>query len=209
VYFLRVELGIPLCDVSKIVQAFPTTLVLDVDAEMRVNVEYFRGKGIENICRIVKRLPPILSYDLAGNIIPKMNYLENTLGLSPYDLLSFPAYFSYNLKHRIQPRTLFLLANGKSVAEIGLNLAITCTDRQFCERIAKLPLDDYNEFVLWLQQKRNGKLSLRRNGNRNSNRNSRQGNRIRSCNETRPSKRPVIRPRIIREVKEEKKVLGS
>lgn len=144
--FLRVDLGIPREDVARIVHAFPATLVLDVDEEMRVNIEYFRGKGVENVCRIVKRLPPVLSYDLQKDIIPKMQYLENRLGLSPYDVLSFPAYFSYSLRERIEPRTLFLQAIGLSLTEVGLNMTLSLSDEQFCSRVALKQLAEYQHF---------------------------------------------------------------
>lgn len=144
--FLRVELGIERAAVVHIVRAFPSTLTLDVDDEMRVIVEYFRGKGVENICRIVQRLPPILGYELESDIAPKMHYLEHNLGLSPFDLLSFPAYFSYSLHDRIVPRTKFLQSIGRPLLDVGLNRALTLSDEIFCRRVACRDITDYRSF---------------------------------------------------------------
>ncbi len=159
--FLRVDLGFSRPDTAHIAIGFPATLVLDVDAEMRTNIEYFRGKGIENVNRLVRRLPPILSYDLRKDIIPKMFYLENSLRLSPFDVLSFPAYFSYPLESRIQPRTLFLRTVGKPLSEIGLNMALSLGDEEFCRRVAERPLADYQQFCARLNELRDEKKRLR------------------------------------------------
>lgn len=158
--FLRVELGFERETVTRIVHAFPATLILDVDSEMQQNVEYFRARGVENVGRIVQRLPPILSYDIEADIDPKMRYLEQALGLSPFDVLMFPAYFSYSLRDRIEPRTRFLQSKGMSVAETGLNMALTLTDDQFCYRVARVPLKEYEDFCAQLTVSRaSGRIS--------------------------------------------------
>ena len=159
--FLRVDLGFSRSDAAHVTTGFPSTLTLDVNEEMRKNVEYFRAKGIENVCRIVRRLPPILAYDLQRDIIPKMDYLETSLHLSPFDLLSFPAYFSYPLETRILPRTLFLRALGKPLLEVGLNMAISLNDDEFCNRVAERPLKDYQQFCNRVEELLTEKKRLR------------------------------------------------
>lgn len=145
VEFLKTELGLQVA-LSKVVRAFPTVLTLDVEANMRVVVDYFRGRGVVNVGRIVTLLPPILGYDLETNIIPKMEYVEKELGLSSYDILGFPGYFSYSLEKCIEPRTKFLQARRQSVTESGLNLALSLTDEDFCKRIAGVPVSHYYSF---------------------------------------------------------------
>ena len=39
----------------------------------------------------------------------QMDYLVEEMGLSVYDVLTFPAYFSYPLDTVIEPRTEFLV----------------------------------------------------------------------------------------------------
>lgn len=159
--FLRVELGLARDDVADIVRAFPATLTLDVDSEMSVNVEYFRGRGIENVCQIVKHLPPILSYDLNKDIVPKMRFFEHALKFSPHEILQFPAYFSYKLHERIIPRTLFLIATGEQVKSDTLTITLSLTDEEFCHRVANRPIKEYHAFEKRLGELRKRSLAQR------------------------------------------------
>lgn len=144
--YLTKELNLDALRLAKAVRAFPALLTLDVESDIRVVVDFFNSQGIRNIARIVSRLPPILGYDLETNIIPKMRYIENELGLSSFDILQFPGYFSYSLTRCIEPRTKFLLALGTSVPQAGLNLILSLTDEGFCSRIAKCPVSQYYAF---------------------------------------------------------------
>lgn len=146
VNFLRDELSIPRGNIAKVVRAFPAILTLDVDSDMRPVVQYFKSKGVGNVGRLVTHLPPVLGYDLETNIIPKMDYLEQVLGLSSYDIARFPGYFSYSLEKRIEPRTRYLQALGRSVSESGLNMALALTDVEFSERVAETHPSQYYYF---------------------------------------------------------------
>lgn len=42
-------------------------------------------------------------------VMRQMDYLVEEMGLSVYDVLTFPAYFSYPLDTVIEPRTEFLV----------------------------------------------------------------------------------------------------
>ena len=159
--FLSKDLSLEPDELKKLVRAFPTILTLDVEGDMRQVVNYFRRKGIINVGRIVKRLPPILGYDLDTNIIPKMEYIEQELGLSSYDILTFPGYFSYSFEKCIKPRTKFLQAKGRSVTESGLNMALGLKDEDFCERIAKVPVSQYYAFkAAFLLRRKNEKAAV-------------------------------------------------
>lgn len=146
VAFLKNEFGLTTDELARVVRAFPAVLTLDVESNMRPVVEYFRHRGVVNVGRIVKRLPPILGYDLETTIIPKMKYVEDDLGLSNFDILSFPGYFSYSMEKCIQPRTKFLQAKGQSVAQWGLNMVLALSDEDFCKRVARAPLPQYYKF---------------------------------------------------------------
>lgn len=152
--FLANDLSLEPEELQKVVRAFPTVLTLDIECDMREVVNYFRRKGVINVGRIVNRLPPILGYDLETNIMPKMEYLENELGLSSFDILRFPGYFSYSLEKCVEPRTKFLQAKGCSLTQPGLNMALGLTDEDFCERIALVPVSQYYAFrKAYLQKK--------------------------------------------------------
>jgi mTERF len=152
--YLSHELGLSAMDLSRIVRAFPAILCLDIATEIEPNVHFFREHGIVNIGRIVSRLPPVLSYDIKTNLAPKMEYLMNGLGLSAYDVLLFPGYFSYSLTECIEPRTRFLQKLGVPLIEFGLNMALSTTDDVFCERIAMSDVKSYIAFRQALAERR-------------------------------------------------------
>ena len=56
----------------------------------------------------MRRLPPVLGYDVDTILEPKWRYLTEELQLSSYDVTRFPAYFSYPLDSIIIPRTKYL-----------------------------------------------------------------------------------------------------
>lgn len=160
--FLTNDLSLERTELAKVVRAFPAVLTLDVECDMREKVNYFRCRGVINVGRIVKRLPPILGYDLDSNIVPKMEYVEQELGLSSYDILRFPGYFSYSLEKCIEPRTKFLQAKGRSVTQSGLNMALALSDEEFCARIAQAPASHYYAFREAYQQKKSRDQRLAR-----------------------------------------------
>eukprot|EP00953_Heterococcus_sp_UTEX-ZZ885_P013569 7751-Heterococcus_DN1.PRE.1 len=59
------------------------------------------------------------------------------MGLSVYDVLTFPAYFSYPLEALIEPRTEFLKLRRRPIAVVGLNTALTSGDADFARKVAK------------------------------------------------------------------------
>jgi hypothetical protein len=154
VRFLSDELALGEDDIARIVRAFPAILTLDVQTDMRPNVDFFRARGVRNVGRIVARLPPVLSYDIETNLAPKLDYLVTGLGLTAYDILRFPGYFSYSLTGVIEPRTRFLQKCGIPVTQSGLNMALAPTDEAFCERVAFAPIEHYTAFRIQLREKR-------------------------------------------------------
>lgn len=144
--FLMKELGLSTGEIRKMVRAFPAVLMLDVEQDMRQIVEYFKSKGVQNVGRLIYRLPPLLGYDLETEIVPKMEYLEHDLKLGIFEVLQFPAYFSYSLDRRIIPRTKFTLATRNSVRALGLNNVLTLSDDLFCERVLRCRPELFKEF---------------------------------------------------------------
>lgn len=144
--YLIEELKLDTLSLAKAIRAFPALLTLNVESDIHAVVNFFKSRGIRNIARIVSRLPPILGYDLEADIIPKMQYIENELRLSSFDVLQFPGYFSYSLTRCIEPRTKFLLARGRFVTQAGLNLILSLTDEGFCSRIVQCPVSQYYAF---------------------------------------------------------------
>ncbi|CAN0369227.1 unnamed protein product, partial [Hapterophycus canaliculatus] len=75
-----------------------------------------------------------------------MDYLVSTMGLSVYDVLTFPAYFSYPLETVIEPRTEFLSIRGRPITLVGLNIALQQGDADFARKVAKVQPRVYREF---------------------------------------------------------------
>ena len=144
-YFLK-SLSIKENEIAKIVRAFPAILLLDVENEMRRVVEFFKDRGVKYVGHIVSHLPPILSYDLKLDIEPKLEYLEKILNLAIFDVLRFPAYFSYSLEDIIIPRTTFLKSLGVPVTASRLVPTVAYSEQEFCEKVARVTSTRYATF---------------------------------------------------------------
>lgn len=145
---LRTDAGLSPLEIRKGIRAFPALLTLSISDNIQPVLLYLREvANIRNVARVVTRLPPILGYDIDTTIDPKMTYLLNNLKLSTTQILMFPAVFSYSLRERIIPRTRFLLFLRIPISTVGLNIAISLTDEQFCQRVAKVPLKSYQLFI--------------------------------------------------------------
>jgi hypothetical protein len=74
------------------------------------------------------------------------DYLVSSMGLSVYDVLTFPAYLSYPLEGWIEPRTEVLKLRRRPISLVGLNTALTSGDADFAKMVAKVTPELYNEF---------------------------------------------------------------
>ncbi|CAM9714409.1 unnamed protein product [Scytosiphon promiscuus] len=144
--FLSEELTINEKDIAKIIRAFPSLLGLERERHMDGVVRYLKQLGVQNVGRFVSRLPPVLGYDVDTNLVPKMDYLVSRMGLSVYDVLTFPAYFSYPLETVIEPRAEFLSIRGRPITLVGLNIALQQGDADFARKVAKVQPRVYREF---------------------------------------------------------------
>merc|ERR1712091_432737 len=66
--------------------------------------------------------------------------------LSVYDVVRFPAYFSYPLDTVIRPRTAFLEANGLPLTRFELKTLFTGGDAQFAKRVVGASPQEYAAF---------------------------------------------------------------
>ncbi|CAM9444454.1 unnamed protein product, partial [Ectocarpus fasciculatus] len=144
--FLSEDLTISRNDIAKIIRAFPSLLGLERERHMLGVVRYLKFLGVQNVGRFVSRLPPVLGYDVETNLAPKMDYLVEKMGLSVYDVLTFPAYFSYPLDTVIEPRTEFLAIRGRPITLVGLNIALHQGDADFARKVARVQPRVYQDF---------------------------------------------------------------
>ena len=138
------DLGLRDEDVPKICRAFPS--LLGVEVERQANVRAFlREIGVNNVARFATRLPPVLAYDVDADLRPKMAHLA-ARALSVYDVVRFPAYFSYPLEGVIAPRTAFLEELGLPLTRFELKTLFTPSDEQFAERVLRVDAAEYASF---------------------------------------------------------------
>lgn len=150
--YLR-ALGIAGHELARCVRAFPSLLSLSIEHEMEPVVAFLRRRGVRDVCRMVKRLPPILGSDVERDLALKLDFLEAEMKLDVFDVARFPAYFSYPFAEIIRPRLLFLKRAGVSLRRVGLNLSLALAQREFCTRVARVSESEYEAFVRDLQER--------------------------------------------------------
>jgi len=147
VRYLLEEVGLPPEDLSKIFRAFPSLLGLDKATHLDPSLNFLRSIGISNVARFVRCLPPVLGYDVETNLRPKWEYLYEELGLGAYDVVRFPAYFSYPLEKVVMPRMRYLADMVNRPGSVwGLNLILTPSDDIFALKVAGTSCEEYAAF---------------------------------------------------------------
>mmetsp|Transcript_15100 Transcript_15100/g.32776 ORF Transcript_15100/g.32776 Transcript_15100/m.32776 type:complete len:138 (+) Transcript_15100:84-497(+) len=71
-------------------------------------VSFLRGIGVRNIGRFVTRLPPVLGYSVDDDLKPKWDFLKEVCQFDYFEVVRFPAYFSYPLERVIKMRYEYL-----------------------------------------------------------------------------------------------------
>ena len=140
-------------DLPSILRSFPATLLLDVQKDMIPVVTFLRGVGVRNIGRFVTRLPPVLGYSVEHDLQPKWDFLREVCQFDYFEVVRFPAYFSYPLERVIKMRYEYL----RDVKGIPIQLArvddvLRFGDRDFATEIA-LDTDDGAAFSKFVQSR--------------------------------------------------------
>lgn len=94
-----------------ILRSFPATLVLDIENDMKPIISFLRGIGVRNVGRFVTRLPPVLGYSVEDDMKPKYDFLKQVCQFNYFEVVRFPAYFSYPLERVIKMRYEYLRDN--------------------------------------------------------------------------------------------------
>jgi len=156
------SIGINQADITKICKAFPSLLTLDVESGMKRVVAYLEEIGIKNPGRFVVSIPAILGFDVETEIRPKFEYLKNNMSLTIFDIIRFPAYFSYPLEYVIMPRNEFLTLCGGPMATVGLSIALSPGDNDFAMKVSKSRPETYLLFKkAFLKKYHAAKLALK------------------------------------------------
>ncbi|KAL3780668.1 hypothetical protein ACHAW5_001868 [Stephanodiscus triporus] len=137
-------------DLPSILRSFPTTLLLDVERDMMPVVSFLRDIGVRNIGRFVTRIPPVLGYSVDDDMRPKWDFLREVCQFDYFEVVRFPAYFSYPLERVIKMRYEYLRdCKGIPIQLARVDDVLRFGDRDFATEIA---LDDddgvaYAKFV--------------------------------------------------------------
>jgi len=140
-------------ELSIILRAFPSTLSLDIEVTIDPVVRFLRQSGVRNVGRFVTRLPPVLGYSVEEDLKPKWDFLREVCKFEYFEIVRFPAYFSYPLERVIKMRYIYL----RDIKQIPIWLTriddvLRFGDRDFATEIA---LDDDNgkEFAKFVRER--------------------------------------------------------
>lgn len=95
-------------DLPSIFRSFPSTLLLDIEKDMIPVVSFLGDIGVRNTGRFVTRLPPVLGYSIDNDLKPKWDFLKEVCQFDYFEVVRFPAYFSYPLERVIKRRYEYL-----------------------------------------------------------------------------------------------------
>jgi len=150
-----------------IFKSFPSILTLDIQENMMPVVEFLRSIGVTNIGRFITRLPPVLSYSVENELIPKWQFLTTVCQYARFEVVRFPAYFSYPLDRVIVSRYKYLrdIKNVpmRTIRMLSVDQVIRSGDEDFSRFVARDKSGQaYREFMTSRgnQVKRKGKQKL-------------------------------------------------
>ena len=140
-------------DLPSILRSFPATLLLDIEKDMIPVVSFLRGIGVRNIGRFVTRLPPVLGYSVEKDMKPKWDFLREVCQFDYFEVVRFPAYFSYPLDRVIKMRYEYLRdCKGIPIQFARVDDVLRFGDRDFATEIA-LDDDDGAAFLKFVQER--------------------------------------------------------
>lgn len=160
--YLRLVVEIDEDDLPSILRSFPATLLLDVDTNMIPVVSFLRDIGVRNIGRFITRIPPVLGYSIETDLRPKWDFLREVCQFDYFEVVRFPAYFSYPLDRVIKMRYEYLRdCKGIPIQLARVDDVLRFGDRDFAIEIA-LDNDDgiaFAKFVYERSRRKQNKLT--------------------------------------------------
>ncbi|KAI5083647.1 hypothetical protein GOP47_0003390 [Adiantum capillus-veneris] len=127
-------------DVPVIIEKLPQILFIKEKLAMD-RVRFFKNAGCsaDDIAKMVTGCPQILALSIAQVMEPSLNFLLHDMKRSVKDVVSFPAYFTYDLKTRIMPRYNMIAEKG---VDCSLEWFLNCTDQRFKDRLSAEYMDE-------------------------------------------------------------------
>merc|ERR1712238_134100 len=142
------ELEVKPSSLAKVFRAFPAILSFDKKTKMEPMVLFLRFIGIVNVGRFITRFPAVLGYSVEDDLLPKWQYITQVCGFDYFDVVMFPAFFSYPLE-RIQSRYEYLRSHGVSYRYAKLDVVLSLGDNDFATNVTgeKDGGKSYREFI--------------------------------------------------------------
>ncbi len=140
-------------DLPSILRSFPSLLLLDVEKNMIPVVSFLSDIGVRNMGRFVTRLPPVLGYSVKNDLKPKWDFLREVCQFDYFEVVRFPAYFSYPLERVIKMRYEYLRdCKGIPIQLARVDDVLRFGDRDFATEIA-LDNDDGVAFAKFVNER--------------------------------------------------------
>lgn len=118
-----------------------TTLLLvsSVEGTLMPKLDYLMSLGFEyeEVVNMVLRSPGLLTYSIANNLKPKVDYFLNEMNGDLTELKRFPQYFSFSLEGKIRRRHQLLAEHGLS---LPLSEMLKVSDGEFNGRVIEMRL---------------------------------------------------------------------
>lgn len=117
--FLTEEAGVPADELPRVLRRRPRLLVSPVSARLRPTLYFLRALGVPDL----HRRADLLSFSVEGKLLPRIEFLEESLGLPSRAARSmarrFPALFCYGIDGNMRPKAEYLLgAMGRGADEL-------------------------------------------------------------------------------------------
>ncbi|KAJ7281163.1 hypothetical protein O6H91_07G134000 [Diphasiastrum complanatum] len=121
-------------NVARIIEKLPQIIVINERMALeRVNFLRKTGDFKENdIAKMATACPQILALSIDYALSPNLMFFKKEMKRPFQDLVDFPAYFTYNLEDRIQPRYKQIRQKG---IKCTLSWFLNCSDSKFQERL--------------------------------------------------------------------------
>eukprot|EP00668_Euglena_longa_P034971 GGOE01044904.1.p1 GENE.GGOE01044904.1~~GGOE01044904.1.p1 ORF type:complete len:502 (-),score=97.56 GGOE01044904.1:68-1372(-) len=131
-------------DAKEVIRRHPHVLGMGI-AKIEAKAAFLESLGI-NAARVLTAAPQMLGLSIRDNLAPKLQYLQQELGRRPEEVNNFPAFLTYSLAARIQPRHQFLKTLGRDKCTLPSLLA--GPDKKFTRVTAGCALADYHAWLL-------------------------------------------------------------
>lgn len=104
------------------------------------------GLSEEEIGKVLREAPAVMTYSLMGNLRPKWRFIRDTMGGGKDDIVKLPKEtLCANLQQRAMPRYAFLVSNG--VTDVSVQDFMDGSDADFCRNIAKCEQETFRSYV--------------------------------------------------------------